>query len=355
MISKADATLGPALAQTRLKESRRKGQQLRTKVNTFAPPAIVFAFGRGTRVVITKHLPHTSHRKAGVPRAVIQKQKTKKPIPRLEKSLSDSVKNSQRPHIITHRILSPAIPDLGARGKCALAIMTKAPLAGAVKTRLTPPLTPEEAAALNACFLCDLARTISEVGGGTQGIACYTPVGAEGSYSDILPPEFQLIAQRPEQLSGRLIAATEDLLSVGFRSVCLINSDSPTVPASSFAEAAKILARPGQKLVLGPADDGGYYLIGLKDLHRRIFEGIDWSTRHVLEQTLTRAAELRLEVHLLPTGYDVDDHATLCRLCRDLLGSNETGAAAPATKEFLRTMAARENLERLWPGGPTPA
>ncbi|HEX4667685.1 MAG TPA: DUF2064 domain-containing protein, partial [Chthoniobacterales bacterium] len=136
--------------------------------------------------------------------------------------------------------------------------MTKAPQAGTVKTRLTPPLTPEEGAALNACFLRDLAWTVSQGGAGTQGIACYTPVGAEAIYSDILPPEFQLIAQRPGHLSGRLIGATQDIFSLGFESVCLINSDSPTVPTSSFAEAAKILARPGRQLVLGPADDGGY-------------------------------------------------------------------------------------------------
>lgn len=253
------------------------------------------------------------------------------------------------------RVLSAATPNLGARGKCALTIMTKAPLAGTVKTRLTPPLTPEEAAALNACFLHDMARTISQAGDGTQGIACYTPVGAERIYHPILPPEFQLIAQRTGQLSERLIGATEDLFSVGFASVCLINSDSPTVPASSFAEAAKILAHPGRQLVLGPTDDGGYFLIGCNRLHREIFQGINWSTRHVLNQTLTRAANLHLEVHLLPTGYDVDDRATLCRLCQDLLRPNESGTVAPATKEFLRAIAAQEGLERFCPDGPMPA
>ena len=83
------------------------------------------------------------------------------------------------------RILIPNEQDPAARAKCALAIMTKVPRAGKVKTRLTPPLAPEEAAALNTCFLRDIARAITLAGRGVQGIACYTPVGAEESYRDI--------------------------------------------------------------------------------------------------------------------------------------------------------------------------
>ncbi|MGB8342655.1 MAG: hypothetical protein WCE51_13785, partial [Chthoniobacterales bacterium] len=93
------------------------------------------------------------------------------------------------------RILKPNEQDADARGKCALAIMTKVPRAGEVKTRLTPPLTPEEAATLNSCFLRDIATAITLADHGAQGIACYTPVGAEESYRDILPDNFQLIAQ----------------------------------------------------------------------------------------------------------------------------------------------------------------
>ncbi len=233
-----------------------------------------------------------------------------------------------------HRVLSPNEPDPTAAGRCALAIMTKVPRAGRVKTRLTPPLTPEEAAALNVCFLRDTAAAISRAGSPSRGIGCYTPVGEEAAYADIFPPDFQLIPQRKEDFGARLIAATQDLLAVGFASVCLIDSDSPTVPASAFAEAVKMLSQPNDNIVLGPSADGGYYLIGMKQLHPEVFTGIDWSTERVLEQTKQRAAKVGLAVHLLATGFDVDDEATFRRLQGELRPPNES--RAPATAEFLR-------------------
>ena len=239
--------------------------------------------------------------------------------------------------IAAHRVLEPNEPDPSAAGLCALAVMTKAPRAGQVKTRLIPPLTPEEAAALNICFLRDTAAAISQVRAGARGIGCYTPPGSENSYSKIFPADFQLIPQRGDSFGERLILATEDLLKVGFNSVCLIDSDSPIVPPRVFADAVKVLARPNDTVVLGPSEDGGYYLIGLKKAYRRMFEEIDWSTNRVFEQTMTRAAELKLKVHLLPTWYDVDDHAALSRLRDELLGPNESlmKCVAPATREFL--------------------
>ncbi len=159
--------------------------------------------------------------------------------------------------------------------------MTKAPHAGQVKTRLTPPLTAEEAAALNICFLRDIAAAITRVGGNSRGIGCFTPVGAEETYRDIFPIEFHLLAQRGGDLSQRLVGAIEDLIALGFTSVCLINSDSPTAPATVFAEAARVLSSANEAVVIGPSDDGGYYLLGIKKPHPRLFEAIDWSTDRV--------------------------------------------------------------------------
>ncbi len=247
---------------------------------------------------------------------------------------------------VAHRVLSPNELDPAAAGCCALAIMTKAPRAGRVKTRLSPPLTPEEAAGLNICFLRDTALAIAQAGPGAKGIGCYTPVGEEAAYRDIFPADFQLISQREGSFGERLLAATEDLFSVGFASVCLIDSDSPTVPAETFAEAVKMLTQPNDCVVLGPSDDGGYYLIGLKQSHRRLFAEIDWSTDRVLTQTQARAAEENIPVHLLPRAYDVDDRATLRRLCGDLLGPNES--AARATREFLHEVISREGRDRIW-------
>ena len=254
--------------------------------------------------------------------------------------------------------------------------MTKAPRAGEVKTRLVPPLTHDEAAQLNSSFLRDIAAAISAAIGETalscsqhpvdgaagsqaatqrmaSGLGVYTPRGAEAAYENILPEEFFLIAQRGHNFGDRLIFAAEDLFKVGFTSVCLINSDSPTVPAENLSQAVELLQLPGDRIVLGPSDDGGYYLIGLKKLHREMFERINWSTERVLDQTLQRAAQIGAELKLLPAGYDVDDWATLERLCSELLGENSSHGRgiAPNTRKFLADIIKREGRSRIWPVG----
>jgi uncharacterized protein len=263
------------------------------------------------------------------------------------------------------RVLAPNLPDPGGHGLCALAVMTKAPQAGRVKTRLVPPLTPEEAAELNKCFLRDTAVAISSAhcSGGLRppnaagaplhsgadraplqccGVAVYTPVGAESAYTEILPADFRLLPQRGDKFGERLYFAAEDLFKCGFESVCLIDSDSPTVSAENFAEAVELLSTTEDRVVLGPSDDGGYYLIGVKKLHRHLFEQIDWSTERVLNQTIQRAMELELEVKLLPSGYDVDDGASLRRLCEELLGEQADASVAPNTRTFLSGFVARK-------------
>jgi uncharacterized protein len=253
-----------------------------------------------------------------------------------------------------HRVLDPSKNHRVPAGLTALAVMTKAPQAGRVKTRLTPPLLPDEAAALNNCFLRDTAAAISQAtaSGRAQGVGVYTPAGCEASYSRILPDEFILVLQRGDGFGERLLAATDDLLQLGFKSVCLIDSDSPTVPCDVFAQAVDFLAGPADSVVLGPSDDGGYYLIGLKKTHRELFEQIEWSTERVLEQTIAAAHAIDLPVHLLPAWYDVDDRATLSRLCQELFGSNGSasgGFAAPATRGFLSELIRREGRDRIWP------
>jgi rSAM/selenodomain-associated transferase 1 len=266
------------------------------------------------------------------------------------------------------RVLDPNLPGLMARGLCALAIMTKAPQAGRVKTRLVPPLTPDEAAELNKCFLRDTAAAIShactrrpvgteskmqfnhanashgEAATAVRGIAIYTPVGAESAYDGILPADFSLLPQRGDEFGERLYFAVEDLFKCGFASVCLIDSDSPTVSAVNFAEAIELLSTSEDRVVLGPSDDGGYYLIGVNKPHRRLFEQIDWSTERVLNQTIQRTSEIGLEVKLLPTGYDVDDNATLRRLCNELLAEQGDDRVAPNTRRFLADLVERRKL-----------
>jgi rSAM/selenodomain-associated transferase 1 len=251
-----------------------------------------------------------------------------------------------------HTVLDPSAGKQVAPGLCALGVMTKAPQPGKVKTRLTPPLFPEEAAALNERFLRDTASAIAQASrqAPATGVGVYTPVGAERAYDKILPDDFYLIPQREGDFGNRLADATADILGVGFDAVCLIDSDSPTVPVAAYVEAVATLQQTGKRLVLGPSDDGGYYLIGMTRLHRELYEEIDWSTERVAKQTITQAKRCGLSVHLLPTWYDVDERETLARLCRELLSRDKSatqGFAAPATREYLAALV-QKDAARVW-------
>lgn len=239
-----------------------------------------------------------------------------------------------------------------ASGLCAVAIMAKESVAGEVKTRLVPPLTYEEAAELNTCCLVDVATNLSAASArvAIQGYVAYHPLGSERFFNKLLPDGFKLLPPKEPTLGRSLLHAAHDLLAAGYRSMCLVNADSPTLPTELLVEAVCRLQEPGDRVVLGPAADGGYYLIGLKQLHRRLFEEIDWSTERVYDQTVARAGEIGLAVASLPEWYDVDDEETLAMLGRELLlGPAAVGSyPAPSTAAFLRRLAAKNGgIRRL--------
>ena len=246
-------------------------------------------------------------------------------------------------------VLDPAHPIGALSHLCALAVMAKAPRPGKVKTRLSPPLTLDQTAALNIRFLRDTTENLATIPN-SAGLISYTPVGEEALFAGLLPETFALVPQRGDGFGERLLAAAEDILAIGYGAVCLIDSDSPTVPAAAFYNAVEALAQPGDRVVLGPSHDGGYYLIGLKQAHPEPFERISWSTAAVFTETLDRCREAGIEVVRLPVWYDVDDAATLDLLEAELLRgleppfANIRGYAAPHTHDFLVTL--RATLER---------
>jgi rSAM/selenodomain-associated transferase 1 len=239
-----------------------------------------------------------------------------------------------------YRILDPAKPDASLSNTCALAIMAKAPRPGKVKTRLAPPLTLEQSAALNICFLRDTAANIASVEG-AAGLICYTPIGDEEAFDSLLPDTFSLIPQRGDGFGERLLCAAQDILACGFGAVCLIDSDSPTLPNTSLQAAVHALMQEGDRVVIGGSDDGGYYLIGLKQPHAAVFDRITWSTATVYRETLDRAAEAQLTLVELPLWYDVDDGATLLILAAELLDGKRPpfasvdGFNATATRDLV--------------------
>ncbi|RRA48141.1 TIGR04282 family arsenosugar biosynthesis glycosyltransferase [Acidipila sp. EB88] len=252
------------------------------------------------------------------------------------------------------KILDPMQRLQSLHGRCAFAVMAKAPVPGKVKTRLSPPLTPTEAALLNAAFLRD---TLASLGAAAQQSAAscvvsYTPAGQESAFIGILPEHTLLLPQRGDGFGERLSATANDLFLCGFSAVCLIDSDSPTVPTAEYVRAAEILlgSAGGQVAVLGRSEDGGYYLLGLAQPQPRLFEEITWSTAHVADETEQRAHEAGVQLIHLARWYDVDDAHSLDRLQRELAGDPlvPRGYEAPHTRQLLQT------LESLAPvhGGP---
>lgn len=240
----------------------------------------------------------------------------------------------------------------GRPGTCAIAVMAKAPQPGRCKTRLVPPLTQAGAAAMSAAFLRDITENITAAARAApiHGCIAYAEAGTEALFDGHLAAGITLLladgaVTAPPRVRGFgrcLLHAVRVLLAEGFGAACVLNSDSPTLPTAILRRAASVLAAHGDRAVLGPAEDGGYYLLGVKAAHAHLFEDIDWSTDRVAAQTRARAAALGLPLVELPTWYDVDDAEALRRLLAELGGVPAEGEAAawpaPATAACVRRL-----------------
>jgi len=225
----------------------------------------------------------------------------------------------------------------------AIGIMCKAPKPGGTKSRLAATIGPEAAAKLSGCFLQDVAAAIEAVPEqiGRRGYGVYAPAGVESELQRLFPSSFGLLLQVDDDFGNVLFGAMRDLLAAKHDCVLLVNGDSPTLPTSFLVEAIDTLRRPGDRLVLGPASDGGYYLVGLKHPHRELFANIKWGTETVARTTLERATEIGLAATLLPEWYDIDDLETLGWLRDELAGRSarfRDGSPAMATRAFLAAM-----------------
>ena len=226
----------------------------------------------------------------------------------------------------------------------AVGIMCKAPVPGVTKTRLGAFIGADHACALSACFLRDVAAAIIDIPPalGAKGYGVYAPAGTEQALRAILPPSFDLLLQSDSDFGNVLHGAMCKLLEGGHDCVLLVNGDSPTLPSQYLSQAITELRRQGDRMILGPASDGGYYLIGLKAPHRELFESIPWSTGDVASRTIESAERADLEIVLLPEWYDVDDAESFQCLRDELSGNSlwyKTGNAAPATRKYLAALA----------------
>ena len=230
---------------------------------------------------------------------------------------------------------------------CGIAVMAKAPQPGRCKTRLLPRLSPFDAAALSAAFLRDVTGNLQEaaLSASIAAYVAYAPDGTASLFDGMLAPGTALILADgslpcpPDVIGfGRcLLHAVETMLALGHGAACVLNADSPTLPTAYLRLAAARLSAGGDRVVLGPAEDGGYYLLGVTKAHAKLFADIDWSTDRVLAQTEDRARSIGLSVVMLPSWYDVDEPGTLDRLSTDLThGTSHGSYPAPATRRALQ-------------------
>ncbi len=183
-----------------------------------------------------------------------------------------------------------------------LGLMAKQPVPGRVKQRLATVTSPEWAAQVYEAILLDQLDRLQTLA--VRRVLVYDPPEARDYFAQIAGDRYQLTPQAGSDLGARMRAFFEAEFAAGMRAAVLIGTDSPTLPEAFAAQAFAELARADA--VLGPATDGGYYLMGLARLIPQLFEKIDWGTNQVLEQTMAQLQAAKPRLALLPPWYDVD-------------------------------------------------
>jgi rSAM/selenodomain-associated transferase 1 len=237
--------------------------------------------------------------------------------------------------------------------KQALIIFAKAPIPGQVKTRLCPPLTPDEAASLHGSFVLDILEGSAQAGQSAPGrkrhasidrlVACAP--SSEHVFFKVMEERHgvRLIDQVGEDLGARMHQAFETVLSRGYECALLVGTDVPSLSPSLFGKALNLLT--DHDLVLGPSLDGGYYLIGLRQQAPDLFTGIPWSTDQVLKRTQEKADCLGWKTGLLPACRDVDTIEDLKALIEEARRPPSFPILSKRTLGVLRLLAERHRQE----------
>ena len=217
----------------------------------------------------------------------------------------------------------------------AIAIMARSPAAGParIKTRLASSVRTEaDRLALYTAFLADTIHAGRTVAGVTLRVA-YTPEGGRDGFAALGVSDDELTPQRGATLGERERYLFEDLFAAGFSKVVVLGSDVPTLPLSHLSDAVARLGASPPKVVLGPSEDGGYYLIALSaeapgSPMPDLFTNVRWGTASALDDTVRAAHTAGLRVELLPGWYDVDDEQGMARLRADIADPRQAARAA---------------------------
>lgn len=204
----------------------------------------------------------------------------------------------------------------------SLIIFAKSPIPGKVKTRLTPYITPTEAAELYKAFITDIIRNTHKLKCERVTIA-YTPSNAEATFHSICGQSVNYIPQKGNNLGERMKNAFMYSFEKSSERTVIIGTDSPTLPLSYIQKAFDALKEVS--VTIGPTFDGGYYLIGLSEQNDTIFDGVDWSTSNVFSQTLARIQAVKKQLCVLPPWYDVDTSDNLEFLRSHILSMKMSG------------------------------
>lgn len=216
-----------------------------------------------------------------------------------------------------------------------LGIFVRTPVPGEVKTRLIPPLDPQQACDLYQAFLRDLFSRLSKLKKVT-GTVFYAG-GDPEAIREFIPDRFALVPQEGDTLGDRLVNAFRVLLQDEGSFAAIIGSDSPDIPLVYLKRA--YLKLKHRDIILGPAFDGGYYLVAMKSIVPGIFRDIAWSGPNVLHDTLERIEEDGLSCATLPLWYDVDDAQSLAILENILLAKRiEKSDRLQHTERFLAAL-----------------
>lgn len=216
----------------------------------------------------------------------------------------------------------------------AVNVFAKVPAAGLVKTRLTPPLDVDEAADLYAAFLQDALAQYASL---EADIRLYlAPPGSDLTNFEI-PDRVSLHRQTGEDLGARMARAFVETFAAGYERVVILGTDHPTLP-SAFIEVAFDALSSGRSVVIGPADDGGYYLLGMNDFIPELFRKMEYSHGEVFQQTLDRIPSKGVDVTILPVWYDVDRPDDVVRLASELTSDS---ASIRHTRRVLMHLAER--------------
>lgn len=212
-------------------------------------------------------------------------------------------------------------------------VMVKAPLPGFAKTRLCPPLTDLDAAALSLCFVQDVVNSALTIT--PDLLLAFTPADGRHVLEPRLPQNLMWVEQHGATLGERLDSTINYAGELGFSPIVVLGADSPTLPASFIKNTLDVLSRGNAEVVLGPTSDGGYYLIGFNKPNSAVLQDVTWSSSRTFQQTASNIKQLQLRLFTLPRWYDVDTFADLTFLANELRTDPKARARAPQTYRWL--------------------